>query len=278
MTLELNRRIVLRYLRDRAILYDPDRKRALTVNASGAAIYIQMRDRLPLRTTLDEITGGDRRKICEVEPFLAMLQGAGFLTGFSGESLPPLPATKTNAAETADRRCGIGSSMLGTFAGGDELETVTVAPERLRRGDVVVFSDASGRQTGHRIVGGKPGAWITMGDNNDLPDPKPLAPEGPIPLITGRRRDGRYAAIAGGAAGMRHFYRLRLQRQLRVFLRKVFVPVLNLGFWRKLPDHAAVFGETIQYSHRGRLIGWRIRGIPVYLRQSLRLRYKLPEV
>lgn len=276
MTLELNRRVVLRRLRDRAILYDPDRKRALTVNASGAAVYIRMRDCLPLTTTLDEITGGDPRRSGEVEPFLAMLQGAGFLTGFSGEVLPPLPAAGADAA-AADHRCGIGSSMLGTFAGGDELETETVAPEQLRRGDVVVFPDAAGRQTGHRIVGGKPGAWITMGDNNDLPDPKPLAPAGPIPRITGRRRDGRYAVIAGGAAGMRHFYRLRLQRQLRVLLRKFFVPLLDLGFWRKLPDHAAVFGDTIQYSHRGRLIGWRIRGIPVYHRQSLRLRYKLPE-
>ena len=207
-----------------------------------------------------------------------MLQNAGMLAGHAGSAAapPPEPAGEPEAAAPAGR-LGVGNSMRGTFSSGDELRVEEIAATELRPGDVVMFTGSSGVNTGHRIVGGRPGSWITMGDNNDRPDAEPFRPGRLATRITGKVVRGEYFPIAGGPAGMRRFRLLRLRRAAHRALAALVNPLLRLLFWRPGPDHAVRFGAVTQYSRGDRLIGGRVNGIPVYAGLWRRFFYRLPE-
>ena len=221
--------------------------------------------------------GDDSGKRRHVEGFLAQLRQLGMLAGFEGDAPPTASAASPVEMPELTGKRGIGSSMLRTFAPGDELETERVPAGRLRRGDVVEFVNAAGRNVGHRIVGGTPGRWITMGDNNDVPDPDPYIPGETATRIVARVSRGRRTPIRGGWAGMAHFRAARMRRAAHSASAKIARGLLNCCFWRIEPEKRTDFGEVSQFFHRGRLIGWTVRGIPVYRRQLLRLRFKLPE-
>lgn len=275
---ELNFRILFRRIDGGgAILCDPDRKRGLILNPAAAEIFAMLRRRRTLDEIMARCAGDDPEKRRHVESFLAQLRQLRMLVGFDGEATPSTFAESPMEMSEMMGKRGIGSSMLRTFAPGDELETERVPSDRLRRGDVVEFVSAAGRNIGHRIVGGVPGRWITMGDNNDFPDPDPYIPGETATRIVARISRGKRTPIRGGRAGMAHFRVARMRRATHHAFAKCVAALLNCCFWRIEPEKRTDFGEVSQFSHRGRLIGWTVRGIPAYRRQILRLRFKLPE-
>lgn len=277
MNLELNYRIIFRRIGENAMLYDRDTRKAVSLNHTGVQIYELLMKESDSGKILETFAGNDPEKRHDAERFLAMLQQAGCLAGFSGISAEPAPSGN---ASVPDGRFGVGFSMLGTFENGDKLEIQPCDPAKLRRGDVIRFTDPAGRAVGHRIIGTKDGGWITMGDNNDAPDTRIVTAADDLMLITGITRNGRYYPVHGGTAGMRHFYRLRFRRACRLALRKsikkIFLPLTGLFFWRRHPDKVTSFGKRLQYSCRGKVIGWQIGGNAVYAKQIFRLFYRLP--
>ena len=137
--LELNRRVVFRRFGRGAVLYDPDRRRSLTLNSAGAELYSRLRrSGVPGAEEAELLAGFSDRRREHAERFLAMLQNAGMLAGHAGSAAapPPEPAGEPEAAAPAGR-LGIGNSMRGTFSSGDELRVEEIAATELRPGDVV---------------------------------------------------------------------------------------------------------------------------------------------
>jgi signal peptidase len=67
-------------------------------------------------------------------------------------------------------------SMEPTIMTGDlAIIEVEKSPRMVTKGDVILFEDARGRVTLHRIVGKSERGFITQGDNNDSPDPDPVS-------------------------------------------------------------------------------------------------------
>ena len=252
MELELNFRIVFRRIDGGgSVICDPDRKRGLVLNSAATKIFSLLRHRRTLDEIMARCAGDDPEKRRRVESFLAQLRQFGMLVGFEGEA-PPSPSVEfpVEMPEITGKH-GIGSSMLRTFASGDELETERVPADRLRRGDVVEFVNAAGRNVGHRIVGGVPGRWITMGDNNDKPDPEPYIPGETATRIVAKIRKGKRTPIRGGRAGMAHFHVARMRRAVHFALSRIAEGLQNCCFWRIEPEKRTDFGEVSQFSHRG---------------------------
>jgi signal peptidase len=66
-------------------------------------------------------------------------------------------------------------SMEPTIMTGDlAIIEVSKLPDRATKGDVILFEDARGRVTLHRIVGKSEQGFVTKGDNNESPDPDPI--------------------------------------------------------------------------------------------------------
>lgn len=281
MTLELNRRMIFRLTgNDMAMLYDQDSRKVISLNRTGAQIYQLLLHESDSEKVITSFAGSDPERHLDAENFLAMLQQAGCLAGFTDTVSVP-PAAAVRSSNISAERFGIGFSMSGTFENGDKLDICECDPEKLRRGDVICFTNRDGRAVGHRIIGGKPGKWITMGDNNDLPDRHFVTARDNIKLITGKTHLGKYYPLPGGNAGMRHFYLVQFRRRSRIFLlrgmKMAFLPLSGIFFWRKKADKSTNFGRIIQYSRRGKVIGWRINGRSVYAGYWLRLFYRLPE-
>lgn len=84
------------------------------------------------------------------------------------------------------RRATRTGSMRPAIGDNDILLVERAPYSDLRLGDLVEGSNESARlvasmggewDASHRIVGGKPGAWVTRGDNNSQRDPFPLTPK-----------------------------------------------------------------------------------------------------
>ncbi len=279
MTLELNYRMICRRTGEMALLFDRDTRKVVSLNSTGLQIYELLKKESDCEKVLTAFAGDDPEKRADAEKFLAMLQQSGCLAGFSGDTVSAVPPPKSAAGINQD--IGIGFSMLGTFENGDKLEVKKCDFSRLRRGDVIRFINREGIMVGHRIIGGKNGRFVTMGDNNDHPDRHFVTAANEPVLITGKVHHGRYYPIRGGEAGMRHFYFLRVRRACRRGVRRclklLVLPLLKGFFWRRTPDRVTKFGNTRQFSCRGKVIGWRINGNAVYAGHLLRLFYRLPE-
>ena len=120
----------------------------------------------------------------------------------SAPSLPPAPSSPAEVsqrrpyqppqlaqlAEAGLQQAGLvwlrvsGASMLPLLRAGDRVELLPVAPERLRRGDLLVFRQGE-HLIVHRLVARRGASWIARGDNLSAADP-------PIPAaaILGRVR------------------------------------------------------------------------------------------
>lgn len=278
MALELNQRVIFRRTGEMALLYDPDRKYTASLNLTGIMIYELIRKFDDAETVLSNFAGDDEAKRQDAENFLQMFVNAGFLAGYGVAEKAAAPVRQQGTAEV--HNFCIGSSMAGTFETGDRLEMCNCPPTKLQKGDVISFVNKNGNFVGHRIVGGRTGRWITMGDNNDKLDRHPVTLEQNPRLITGRLHHGVYYPVARGKAGMRHFYFLRFKRQCRrIAAAAVKFPaklLIACCFWRKKADRQTDFGKIIQYSYRRKVIGWKINGRNIYARHILRLMYRLP--
>ena len=273
MILERNTRIICRPLQDGGMLYDPDRRDGMILNASGVKIYAALGEFTETEKIYRTFSGVAGQ--AELEKFLAMLQKHGYISGFDSDI-----AVGTPKRGVVEGQYGVGFSMSGTFYPGDRLESKPVKSTDVCRGDVICFKSAAGNLTAHRIIGGRPGAWVTMGDNNFARD-KEIVIQEDLQLVTAISRGGVRHPVAGGKAGMRHFHIWRGKYFFRKWLKKIIaIParlVISCCFWRREPEQTTDFGRLLQYSSCGRVIGWKIGSSKVFSAHKFRFLYRLPE-
>ena len=180
--------------------------------------------------------------------------------------------------ETRDEAIYTGNSMRGTFVPGEMLFFAKTAFETLQKGDVVAIFDRTPHYV-HRIVEKNANCAVTMGDNNDRPDPLKLTPDSRFELVVrAKSLNGIERQIAGGEAGMEQFRRRQRRRKLRRFAGLLVRPFKPLKFLR-LPANK----ET---KYRDGTVQWSFAGIPVaartpsgeirYLHWSKRLFFRIP--
>ena len=173
-----------------------------------------------------------------------------------------------------------GNSMRGVFVPGETLVLAETAFETLRAGDVVAILDREPCLV-HRIVEIHAEYAVTMGDNNDRPDPVKLTPDRLFRLVSDAvSPDGSVRHVARGDAGMRQF---RLRQRKRKLLRPAgwLVRPLKPLKGLRLPARAETrFRDgTIQWScGRIPVAARRPDGRVVYLHWSKRLFFRVPAV
>ena len=133
-----------------------------------------------------------------------------------------------------------GPSMRPTLTEPALLDLETVAPEALRRGDVVAFwSPELGRHVVHRIVGGDAAGWVTRGDNNPGDDPQLLSAAQVVGRVVAASVGRRQRRVVNGARGLRRHHWLRVRRVLRRIVARASVGRLlrrmARGVARRLP-------------------------------------------
>lgn len=182
------------------------------------------------------------------------------------------------APEVPDKAVYTGDSMRGVFEPGETLVLTETSFETLRAGDVVAIF---GREPYivHRIVEMHAEYAVTMGDNNDRPDPVNLTPDACFRLVADAvSPDGTVRLVAGGDAGMRQFrLRQRKRKMLRPagWLARLLKP---LGVLRIPARAEAKFRDgTIQWSCGGiPVAACRPNGRIVYRHWSKRLFFRVP--
>ena len=162
-----------------------------------------------------------------------------------------------------------GLSMAGIFRPGDLLFFEPVPIARLRRGDIVAYSDSQpppeGVDTVHRVVAITSLGLICRGDNNRSPDRKPVTEERLIGRVSRFERGGRVHEVRGGRAGMRQacltWARRAVLRMMSAPLRPLYRRLRRSGLvpllWK--PDIRRVRfcspdGDYIKYIRRGRTV------------------------
>ncbi len=111
-----------------------------------------------------------------------------------------------------------GESMRPTLQPGEVVHGRPALAALLKRGDIVVFVEGTGRSVLHRIVSTRP--LRTRGDNRLAPDP-PVPPCSPLWRITHRRCRGRLVRLRIGMAGLR--LARRRHRRLRLLAHAPFL-------------------------------------------------------
>lgn len=184
-----------------------------------------------------------------------------------------------DGAETPERAVYKGNSMKGMFVPGETLALAGTPFESLRTGDVVAILDRQPNIV-HRIVEIKPGYAVTMGDNNDRPDARPLNPGDAFRLVTEAfSLDGKRRTVEGGEAGMRQFRRQQRKRKMRRFAEWLIRPLKPLRFLRIPARSETKFRDgTVQWSCAGIPVAARgPSGRLIYLHWSGRLFFRVPD-
>jgi len=171
-----------------------------------------------------------------------------------------------------------GNSMRGTFVPGETLTLAETAFESLQTGDVVAIFERSPFYV-HRIIEKNADCAVTMGDNNDHPDPLELTQDSRFELVVhAKSLNGIERQIAGGEAGMEQFHRQQRQQKFRRFMGLIIRPFKPLKFLRLPANTETKFRDgTVQWSFVGipvaaRTPSGRIR----YLHWSKRLFFRIP--
>ena len=158
-----------------------------------------------------------------------------------------------------------GGSMRTAFRPGDCVFFSEVSPERLRKGDVIVFNleHPDGPDVIHRIVDIGDGFVLARGDDN----PPLMVDKVPFTCILGRvtgveGRDGSRRGVSGGTRGLlraalvaRGSPPARVGRILYSILRRSGICRL---FWKPRIETIALGtdpGSVVRLVHRGRTIG-----------------------
>lgn len=184
----------------------------------------------------------------------------------------------SNGAETRSEAVYTGNSMRGAFVPGETLILAETAFETLQTGDVVAIFERTPYYV-HRIVEKNADRAVTMGDNNDRPDPLPLTPDSRFKLaVRTKSLNGTEREIAGGEAGMEQFRRQQHKRKLRRFAGLLIAPFKPLKFLRLPANTETKFRDgTVQWSFASIPVAARTpAGKTVYLHWSKRLFFRLP--
>ena len=121
-----------------------------------------------------------------------------------------------------------GNSMYGTFFPKDSVGYCQVNPDKLKKGDVVLFLQPNnGKLIVHRIARINSQGICTVGDNNNTSDPWLLQPCDITGLAVCRKNADGVFAIKNGKPGWRHFRICQIRRHLFNGLKKMFSPLLS---------------------------------------------------
>ncbi|CAK0760077.1 exopolysaccharide production protein ExoZ [Gammaproteobacteria bacterium] len=123
-----------------------------------------------------------------------------------------------------------GHSMYPTLRAGDLLEYTTVSPERLRRGDVIIFPNPSlpDRLVVHRLRARRGDRLITQGDHNHLPDSWEVASDQVVGRVLYYHRGKHRRVLAGGLAA-------QLQGRVTVLSNRLWSFLLRKAAWLLAP-------------------------------------------
>jgi len=132
-----------------------------------------------------------------------------------------------NQNKTPRQHFYLGQSMKGTFRQGDVLTIQFIPFEKLKPGDVVVFTRQNnhGREKiVHRVMRRFPGGVITRGDASTLEDCGVVTEQNLVGRVVSRERNGRISIVHGGWVGLcrgrgLHFYWRTRRRAVRVILK-----------------------------------------------------------
>lgn len=172
-----------------------------------------------------------------------------------------------------------GNSMRGVFVPGEILFLAETAFETLQTGDVVAIFERTPYYV-HRIVEKDASGAVTMGDNNDRPDPLKLTPDSRIKLVVrARSLNGAVRPVPGGEAGMEMFRRQQRRRKIRRIAGCLLRPFKPLKFLRLPANTETRFRDgTVQWSF-GRIpvAAGAPDGKRMYLHWSKRLFFRIPK-
>jgi len=111
--------------------------------------------------------------------------------------------------------------MRGTFRPGDLLEIEKSDVCKLRKGDIIVFSNKiqSGKdQIVHRIVKIEKDKIVTRGDNNPEPDNLMISEENLTGVVTGLIREKGFRRVRRGSAGIFSMFLIKVSKKIKRFI------------------------------------------------------------
>ena len=145
-----------------------------------------------------------------------------------------------------------GSSMLGTLFPGDRIYLVPATFSSLECGDIVaVKSDHS--EYIHRVIAIDENQAVTMGDNNDAPDPVKLDFNSEFMRLGHvETPSGMLRCVAQGKAGMKQFARIRNKRKFFHLLRRMWHTAEKIFIFRLTLTKFCTFADGSRVYYFGR--------------------------
>ena len=114
--------------------------------------------------------------------------------------------------------------MNPTLRNADLLEVVPYDDRKIRRGDVITFTQLKGEfSVTHRIISVDTRGVRTLGDNNSIADAGYIQPKDIIGCVVYARRNKRRICIYGGTVGQIYAIVIRLIRRIKIRLRIVLI-------------------------------------------------------
>lgn len=161
-----------------------------------------------------------------------------------------------------------GSSMRGTFKPGDKLIIEKVPFDRIKKGDLIIFSRNENEEDDfivHRVVAVNPKGLVTRGDNCFDNDKNLVIEENIVGRVIANDRRGKVHQVQNGRAGafraaMLHS-RLQVINLVKFFLRKPYLILKKSGFITKIwQPEIDIFqfqtsdGPLVKYVHKGKTV------------------------
>jgi len=155
--------------------------------------------------------------------------------------------------------------MKGTFRAGDILFTESIAPENVRRGDVLVFFSSRHNDmhsvVAHRVIAHVSGGFVTKGDTLNFPDTNLVCEQHVLGRVIQVQRGSRVYPVKNGWRGRLWAHYLRLRRHLLSFARAPYHWLRASNVTRRLwrPQVASItlatpHGPVVKYLHTGKTV------------------------
>jgi len=149
-----------------------------------------------------------------------------------------------------------GISMLPVLRTGDQVELHPVERHAIHCGDILVFTDADGREIIHRVIRTTP--LQTRGDNCTRND-QPVPSESPLFIARAFFRGGKYVTLSCGKRGRFEFLRNQFRCKCLFPIRKILCFAAQCNPWRIRFStlKPSRFGEKTIYYAGTRPVGWQ---------------------
>ncbi len=276
----VNARTILRRINDQNFLINPDQKKIFSLNESGTKLWQSLISGIAWESLREQVP--NEKYLEQLKSFLFALHKNHFIS-LPQEMYSPLlqneeqsTASPSAVHSAFNEKIVHGNSMLRTFSPGELLITRQESFQNLTIGDIILFKSKD--ITVHRIIKRNPDkSFVTIGDNNDSPDPGSVTEKNYMALVIAKITEkGKQIAVSRGRTGMNKYYFNRFRRFFRKALGKVFNAMLFLAFWRKTPDRSCKFGNITQYYCGKKIVMWQIAGNVTYPNWKNKLLYRTP--